>query len=525
MTTRFLAAALIALACATSAPAASFRFYVDVDGTAINVPRTSGERPIALEVPDLAPFPMGTQVQGAKIPPDVAPHMLAAVMTYLHEVRPVVSIRWAKRVEDPPAPTFTTSTAPPTSTSTTLAPPPATSTSSTTTPTTPGTSTTSTTSPPPPPVGRDVPAVVGSDVSVRLADDDQCVWWRGRTADQLERSAILLATSGRFMPEGLRYLETMGSFCASKVSGASSRLQAMDARLRTDYRTKGPLWQVNRGCRDYGFARDMGLDIQACSTASQAARRLCAVLFNMNGDLLGWADMRVERVTDPRTGVTAAECVRGSRDVIVVPADGEEDKAVKMVGLLDLRKPIPVLDSAQRGALTVTHVEHVKVDDYYCGDGPPPTPGLVKKAHAAFVATAHGGPGVDSETHRHAFTMDDFTGSWDSRWTPQDRCDLSRLKGIAHARWAACFLLPDRKKVWPCLLEAAIDHTGLHRLGATQGGGLVRFTCGKPGHIVSCPAMTPPAWLKCMTGDTPGCRPPWVPEPSTWREVVVTPRL
>ena len=397
---------------------------------------------------------------------------------------------------------------------------------STSTPSTTNTPTTTvppTTVPPPPPVGRDVPIVRGVHVSVRMADDDQCVWWEGRTADQLERAAILLATSGRFLPEGLRYLEVMGTHCAGHISNASSRLQAMDARLRTDYRTKTKRWQVNRGCRDYGFARDVGLDIRSCSTRSQAARRLCAVSFNMNGDLLGWADMRVERVTDPKTGITAAECLPGSRDVIVIP--GEEDKTIKMVGLLDLTKPVPVLDATQKEKLATSHAEHKAVDDYYCGDGPLPTPGLVKKAHAAFVATAKGGPGIDARTHQHAFTIDDFTGTWDSRWTPQERCDISRLKGISHARWAACFALPDRLAVWPCLLEASIDHTGLHRIGATKGGGLVRFTCGKVGKIITCPARTPSTWVKCMTGEIPGCRPPWVPEPSTWREVVVTPPL
>ena len=80
--------------------------------------------------------------------------------------------------------------------------------------------------------------------------------------------------------------------------------------------------------------------------------------------------------------------------------------------------------------------------------------------------------------------------------------------------------------MWPCLTRARILHETVHRCAAFKNGKTVRLNDmrGKV-QLTSQTDRTCAAWLQCQTGELPGCRLPWVPDPQTWRTVVASPAV
>ena len=622
---RILAAALLALACVSPVLATPLRLYVDVAGSATNVPRSSSEpaRDVAV---DAAHFPLNVQVKPTSMSAGELDAIIADAAAYLHVSTASVSLRWAKRVTGPtgstvsppttrPPPTTTTTTLPcekvgdncgekdgstgnydpccdgnpcgpdttnnhrrchewatgpgdrvegescgwllegsflgngatrvapgslvkpaciaglrcdhgrcvkdttqPTATSSTR---PAPTTVTTTVPTS-TTSTTSTTLQ----TGRHTPAALATGLSLttRLSTQDQCRWMLTKdangnvtivTATQAQLAEMQLAGWSRFLVEALRYAKHAPG-CANLYRGSrASALEGGDTKLRTHYPSmqRDKSWEVNSGCEDYFAVVFAGRDLAACVTSSDEAARYCATSTAITGDILDWADLRID----------AGRCVRGAR--FTLPTDAATgkvafpkfDKVVAMIGLRDYRVPVTPPDAAQRALLAKLLMTHHLVGAARCGEGPMPSTS-VRAALLEFIDSAK------DERQKALFQMQ-FTGAIDNvgtgGWGAQDVCDLSKLQGIAMTQWAACFDRP-AADIWDCVHHFESAHAEVHRVAALRNGRQIRVTCGKKS-TTDCDRYTTDTFLACQTGALPNCRVPWVPDPITWRVLVPEP--
>lgn len=431
---------------------------------------------------------------------------------------PVATTTWPPTTTAPGV-TTTTSTRPPTT-----RPAPTTSTtgvgaSSSTTTTTRVVVTTTTMVVVPPSLFR---APSPRDISIRLKRDQRAKWTCAirrpdeqpgctpRTATQPERASMYLLGVARMLPEGLLYAKRMGAACATAYRSNTKNYETENTRLRVFYvdSRRNKTWAIlgDNGPPDYQHVQHLGEDLQDCSLATPAAKRACAVL--ATPDLLDWMDLRVAPGAD---GVL--ECRFGVDLVLSLPDKRTEDDAMARVGALDYRVPLPAPTAAQRAAMAHLLATHHATDRAFCTGTPGPAPGSVQRAAAALLATA------STEAQRHAFLMI-FTAARDETptgWSRQQHCDWTMLKGFAMHAWGDCLDQPGTAQ-WICLTRTRVSHETLHLLAALRDDTLrARIGDHTDTQLTSEPARTGLEWLACLTGETPGCRLPWVPDPATWR--------
>lgn len=352
----------------------------------------------------------------------------------------------------------------------------------------------------------------GRDLSITLKREQRCKYVAGRTATQVERAAMYVLGTGKLQVEGLLYAKYHPK-CAGQVS-ATAGLEVDDTRLRVFYvdPERNGVWNIlsDNGCPDYEHVQTLGEKLQACSTDSDAAKVACAQSKYLNQNILDWTDLRVVN----------GRCERGGARPVLPP---QEDKALARVGMLDYRVPVPFTPPAVAGAMdTIVRIHH-RSDHAYCEGGQ--SAGGFQSALLAMLAL------TDTPDRRlqHSLLLV-FTGIADegpSGWTRQEVCDWKLLEGIAMHEWQACTTTDPVTRqpiqplqVWPCRTRTRITHETLHRCAALKNRSKVRIGNHDASPLTGRPSETCEAFLKCQTGETPGCRRAWVPEPGSWRHMV-----
>lgn len=346
--------------------------------------------------------------------------------------------------------------------------------------------------------------VTGRDITVRYKREDTCRWWRGQTATQPQRAAMFLAGAARFVPDAIRAGRAIPA-CAQLARGKWSStgfLGNLDMRLRTMYTdiSRDKEWSlIGGGCGEYEIVATVGTDLQTCATANAKSATACAQSLDMTGDLLAWADLRIEQ----------GRCVKGARFDLVIP--GVEDKQRALAGHLIYREPLPPLTDAQMALWTKALHLHHQSDDAACGEGPKPATS-VRQALLDFENSA------TDERQKHAFQVHEFDTNVDPTWSLQDVCDIKRLEGAAMTELDRCFHLPGNV-MWACLTRARASHETIHRIGALNNAGVIRIgTHADRPQLTSTQPRTPRQWLDCAINPALGCRPVWVP--ADWRTIV-----
>ncbi len=402
----------------------------------------------------------------------------------------------------PPAPT-TSTTRPARPTTTTYVRPPVSTTSTTSVPTRPTTTTT-----------LDLMRFpTGRDVTIRLTRrKDRCKYMDGQTATQVQRASMYLVGVARLMYEGMLYAK-YNPHCWDVERRNQSNLQTEDTRLRVYYvdEKRDSQWSIegDNGCPDYQHVHDLGEAIQACSTADDAAKVACAASLYMTGDLLDYADLRIE----------AGRCERGARFPIVLP--GFEDARRSMLGALDYDDPLPPISPKTMALARELMQLHHDTDHAYCDGTGGPLAGSVKRKALELANSA-----VDVR-QQHALFLE-FTSAKDEGslthkrttkqgWTRQEHCDWGVLKGFALQEWERCLSRPP-ETMWACLTRTRATHETLHGCAAYKSDRNVRIGDHTSSQLTGQPARTCALWLKCQTGELPGCRLPWVPE--NWRVLI-----
>ena len=360
----------------------------------------------------------------------------------------------------------------------------------TTTTTTLGGGVTTTTQHPVPMVWR--PPADAVDLSIVLNKPElRCRWVQGRPANQAERSGLYEAMLfAKYHPQCAQAMKTCGTF-----------LELEYMRLFVYYvsEDRNSQWQLLTGCGDYSHVLDCGQALHACATGTTRAAVDCAASPWMTTDLLTCADLRVEQ----------GQCVSGASRRPLIPT-GKDPLNVVTAGALDFTVPLPPVSAASNAALDALVSTHHAVDAASCAGH---TMAGVKAAAARLYATA-----ADAR-QAHAFVLD-FTSAMDrgpTGWKDQPACDWKMLQGIAMRRWRDCFRRPVAEQ-WACAVTERTRHATLHRCGAVRDEHRVRIDDGGRIQLTSQPARTCEEWLACQTGETPGCRLPWVPD--GWRTVV-----
>ena len=291
-------------------------------------------------------------------------------------------------------------------------------------------------------------------------------WFRGHTANQIERDAMEETRLGLVIPAAITYARTMPS-CASAVEASLGYISRVTNTLAPVYEHKNSTYFIRVGGNHYNFEYYALLAIQRCSLAAPVR---CASSPLMTADLLAVLDLHIAK----------GRCVPGSEP----PIEPEElyDSLTASQPILRLRERQPALTPEQMELLHATHAAHKAVSDWRCGVGPEPEPGIVQQAHRQFEASAR------TPNEAHFFRMKDFSGAVDPDWTPGQVCVIARLQDAAHERWMDSVMAGD----WDRTRAADTDHQNSHlcmNIGANPRL-TVRFTCASG--IEHCPIQTCP---------------------------------
>jgi hypothetical protein len=361
--------------------------------------------------------------------------------------------------------------------------------------------------------------VRGRDISIRRSRGTRTKFWNTayapweqplpiRTATQPERAMMYLMGVAKMMPEGLLYARENPYCVATAWSPNLGNYETENKRLRAYYidPNRNDVWAIlgGNGPPDYEHVQDLGEDIQRCSLQSEAAQRACASSPYMTTDMLEWTDMRI---VDGRC--------RFGADLIFQP-DPVEDLRIANMGKLDYRVALPPLTSANIAALNAVMASHHQSDVDFCHGVPASV--SVSSAVRSLYRTAI------SEEQFHSFLLV-FTGRVDNAvpkgWTRQQLCDGKMFEGFAMHEWGRAFFDFTGVMVWQKVTPRRAAHETVHNIVAMrEATHTYRIPDGSDRQLTDQTARTGADWLRCITGELAGCRPLWVPDPSTWRIMV-----
>lgn len=343
------------------------------------------------------------------------------------------------------------------------------------------------------------------EVGLRVPLGSRCTFVAGRTATQPERFAMLMLTRDRLWPDVLRAAKHLKG-CENVDS--SGNYQAGRIRLDNYYRSCSraggyPLMSPT-ACDTYDFARKAFQAFHDCVLKTPQRATACAQSLDVSGDVLDATDLHID----------AGKCAPGARAILTLP--GYEDPQLRDYGQIDCSVPVPQTPAFQAVVATIVAQHHAS-DHAWCL-GEPFTGSVGAATRQALLA-----PGLVPIERWAALLV--FTGGLDdgaAGWSRQDICDFKMLEGLAlGAEWGGRCLTLGGTAVGDCMDMARSNHNGLHDCAAYKADTLVRFGTDAPRpQFTGGKQRTCADWLRCQTGELPGCRLKWVPAPETWRVLV-----
>ena len=303
------------------------------------------------------------------------------------------------------------------------------------------------------------------EVSPVIGGTAAYLWFRGHTANQIERDAMEETRLGLVIPAAITYARTMPP-CTGAVTASLGYISRTTNTLAPVYEHKNSTYFIRVGGNHYNFEYYSLVGVRNCSLAAPTK---CAANPLMTSDMQAVLNIHIAN----------GKCVAGS-EYPILPPEEPSDSVKASQPILQLRVRQPGLTSEQKQLLHATHAAHKAVSDWRCGVGPEPAAGIVQDAHLAFEASAR------NDTEAHFFRMKDFSGAVDPDWTPDQVCTIARLQDAAHERWMDAILAGN----WDLARASDTDHQNAHlcmNIG-TSSRLTVRFTCDSS--IENCPITT-----------------------------------
>lgn len=315
------------------------------------------------------------------------------------------------------------------------------------------------------------------DVSIKFEDeglysDPYGFDARGCTATQVWMDA---AQEVRWEAASEAVIALRQTFTLIKYSSEVENLGDITKRLGIDYEiaralkdTLGGIWQTDPNGKHYSKEHQVLNDAR---TVMLAYPFDCFDSPLMTPDLMDAMNIRKEN----------GRCVKGAN--FKLPKRELVNKPRRELGTVQANTRMPALTPQQVDLLEAAHMVHHAVDDFQCGVGPDPGPGVVRDAHLRLEATAR-----DEEEH-HFLRMKDFSGRLDPKWTKEEVCKWARIKGKFHHQWMEAVL----EGKWGLSRLHENNHQNAHRCAGMKAGLIVRFSCGlgiDGGEVRECPRMT-----------------------------------
>jgi hypothetical protein len=354
----------------------------------------------------------------------------------------------------------------------------------------------------------------GAEFHADIPVEFQCRFRDGRTADQSERVLIYLQGQTE-MVNGLvlmKYLPGLQRFAYTSTN--ASDLESEDKRLRCYYASemRNGIWRLLNGCNDYGHISKGAERIRTAILSNPSARQACATSPYRSKEFLAWT----------RMVILNGECVADR--VKYIPPAIEEDRDDRLAGTLNYNLPLQPISPAFRQAIHDWVMLHHATDDAFCNGTPPPAAsvpaGMLKLIEMAPTPEWKHAITVVFPTVRDEGDPLTHVGGWERK----QHCVYKRLQGLSLTLWDACVDLPGID-IWMCLYPTRETHFAWHRCAALRNDKLVAVNdhvtelkkmgrlpkSAKETQLTSQTARTCEEWLKCETGEVPGCRSPWVP--------------
>lgn len=311
------------------------------------------------------------------------------------------------------------------------------------------------------------------DVSLKVIEpngDEAYKWYRGHTANQVERDAMenVLYTAG--VPEAIRFSRDIAA-CNQATGFALSNWTKITAKLGGGYEDNSLLsgvWSLDTQGRHYSFERYALIKIRDCLVSTKVAP-VCAASPLLTKDFADLMDIRVEN----------GLCVKGAVDFSVIAPMEEFNQKVGDSFPVTRKVPQPALTDLQMYLLHKTHEAHQAVANWKCNGGPKPDAD-VQGSHFAFESSA------TSPHQLHFFMMKKFSGFQDPKLPPDQMCKWQKIADKFHGLWMDAVMARD----WKVSRMHENNHELAHLcMNLHDPRWEVQFSCGKK-RVLDCETMT-----------------------------------
>lgn len=286
-------------------------------------------------------------------------------------------------------------------------------------------------------------------------------WYRGYTATQVQREAVLSGLMGIAVPRVINYMKRIPG-CADDLGFAFSNFSYFTGKLDGEYeagRMRQGDWFV-KVAWPYSIPWYIERRARDCSTTGIANARLCAT--TSTGDVRNYLNIRVDG-----TG----KCVKGGAVGAAAPKETYDSTRAEL-GTITTKTLSPIPDSEETTLLILADIAH--------SVGSPDTDARRRAAEDS----------ADDEAEHHRFRLKDFMSDVDPAWG--DAIELIHAKqDESFGCWVDNVLRGD----WFAAQMCNTDHQLWHICGSIRDDRLlIRLSCpaglGRFGNMDRCPMTT-----------------------------------